>query len=162
MCFHDQKSTELSAVHVHNWLSECHSPAHHDAFCQTMSLWNTALETWQLKPADCSRWYFSYLAALESAHTAHFQFRGRSYPSLNEISEQDRNDFYSNVPLPDRSDTKGSFMETIVAHAVLRLREYWAAIWEAWLTRTNIDGVITDWNLNTGVNRDSGRQDDLW
>jgi hypothetical protein len=162
LCFKEVKHYDLKKEFFLEWLAECDSPKYGAAFDQTMSVWETALKKAFGSEPSCKTWYTTYLGALHAASAVSLQFRGYTFPQVSDISEQDKKNFYTDVILPLPQKPTGSFRRVVLKHAAEKIAEVWKAVWDCRKNGGNIAAVVPDWNLNTGENRDTGKENDLW
>lgn len=78
----------------------------------------------------------------------------RSYDELTKTSKDLVTKYYSDIQLPNR--LKGSFIEDGFKYTVKNLVNAWSKIERALFTNDNVIQFIPNWNLDTGVDQETG------
>jgi hypothetical protein len=159
-----EKTYDISGSRFLNWIQDVELKKNSRAFDQTLRLWADAIKASFGEEADPRFWYQTYRAAIAAVNDLPIQFRGYTYPKLPDISAQDKKDFYDqpNVPPPPPPDHRAPFSPDVFDRAVNWVRKYWGEVWQRKLQNADLTGVVPDWNLNTGENRDTRKENDLW
>ena len=162
LCFNDIKHYALKKEFFLDWLTECSAPKYKNQFNQTLALWERALKHTFGGEPSCRTWYTTYFDALHLSVNIPFQFRGYTYPEISKISAQDKKDFYTDVTLPVPDVPKASFRGIVLERAAVHITDVWKALWDCRKHGGNVTDIVPDWDLNSGTNRDTGREKDLW
>lgn len=174
LVFNEIKTWPLKSADFLGWLKECNDDANHATYLQTMATWARCIakvdHTFDgASSSVCSDWFAWYVNGIETATEIPRWFFGLNYlyPRTNQISADDRRDFYDDVTLPLPSNPHGPYKANVFDLAVRRLSSIWQQMWTRMLLAdsTGIDDLIPDWNLNTGEKRGPDGQVtalDLW
>ena len=177
------KTWPLKSADFLGWLKECNDDANRPMYLQTMATWSRCLK--QVEPnfdkptedplgggqsgpfgGSCSDWFAWYVHGVEGASEIPRWFFGYNYlyPRVNQISAEDRRDFFDDVTLPLPSGANGEYRTNVFDRAVSHLSSIWQQMWTRLLAADSggIDDLIPDWDLNSGTNRTTGRDFDLW
>jgi hypothetical protein len=158
-----QKGYEIHGSHFLNWITDVRLPKNAGAFAQTMRLWANGIKAAFNEDADPTWWYETYEKALSAVNGVRIQFRGYTYPELKGISDVDKHEFFDSPLIPPHgAGLRAPFMPAIFDRAVANVRKFWIDAWKCRQAKTSLKGVIPDWNLNTGMNRDTKKENDLW
>jgi hypothetical protein len=166
LLFKDIKTFDLTVADFFGSLKECRSDENKKVFGDAMALWAKCLNACGASfHGDCADWYTSYVTTIEFAtELPRLIFYNTIYPSVDEISQDDRRDFYDDVILPVPANEHGTFRGIVFELAVKRLVAVWKQMWDC-LVATDPSGIgplIQDWDLNSGQNRTTQTNFDLW
>jgi hypothetical protein len=157
-----QKTYEIHGSHFLEWITNVQLPKNAGAFAQAMRLWANGIKAAFHEDADPSWWYRTYVESLSAVDGLRIQFRGYTYPQLSDINAVDRLEFYENPFIPQPPNLRAPFMPDVFDRAVTCVRKFWVEAWNRRQERASLVGVLPDWNLNTGENRDTKKENDLW
>jgi hypothetical protein len=160
------KSWPLRSADFLGWLNECGSPGRAGVYKQAMDAWAAALKATDASfDGNCLDWFAWYVHGFEAAtDIPRWFFYNYVYPRIEQLPAADRRDFYDEVLLPAPAGTYGGFRSRVFDLAVSRTETVWKKAWDCLTAAdsTGIDGLIPDWDLNSGKNRTTNTDYDLW
>jgi hypothetical protein len=166
LLFRDIKTYDLTVADFFGSLKECRSDPNKKIFEDAMALWAKCLNSCGASfHGNCADWYTSYVTTVEFAtELPRLIFYNTIYPSADSISQEDRRDFYDDVILPVPENEHGAFRSGVFDLAVRRLVPIWKQMWDCLVTpdTSGIGPLIQDWDLNSGANRTTNTNYDLW
>jgi hypothetical protein len=160
------KSWPLRSADFLGWLNECGAAQRQSTYKQAMDSWAAALKASDPTfDGNCLDWFAWYVHGFEAAtDIPRWFFYNYIYPPIDRVPEADRRDFYDDVLLPVPAAGLGDFRSNVFDLAVSRTEVIWKKVWDrlAAADGSGIDDLIPDWDLNSGKNRTTNTDYDLW
>jgi hypothetical protein len=161
--FKEVKNLEISTSEFSTLLRECRD---HPCFPKVIDFWNQHAKTNIPSASGMSGETFlkAFIDLLDlgeggSAIAGLFRRLGvkyfyRTVDDLNANSPELVKDYYQNIRLPN--GLKGSFREDAFNYAVKNTIDAWSQIKRALFTTDNVLSIVPNWNLDTGIEHETG------
>lgn len=160
LLFRDYMGQNIKKSDYLSWLELCNKQP--DALDGILDLWQPIVDTYY-GHYSCRDWVKSYETGFSIARQA-YHIDGWSYPSPEEVTDEEVKRYYSQVKLP-LTDHRGHFKTEVFDGTVRITAQLWELIYRRFIDpgdRRGIEDLVPDWDLNDGKNFTTGRAFDLW